>query len=146
MTQDRIVGITARLWRTRGQADANRDGVGDVCEDLPPSVPPSSVPGVIGLTVIPDSEILQVSWTNPDIDSITGFDITWQRTHGTDGDAVTETAVSGMKDDETEAGANASYLISDVLDNHVYTVSVTVFAANGGSATARAARSCTGSQ
>ncbi len=95
---------------------------------------PPGVPGVIGLTVIPDSESLQVSWTNPNIDSITGFDITWQRTHDADGDAVTEAASFNKKNTQTEAGVNASYRIRDVLDNHVYTISVTVLTVNGSSA------------
>ena len=93
---------------------------------------------MIELTVIPDSESLRVSWTNPNINDITGFNITWQRTHDAAGDAVPDAAVpSRMKEDETGAGVSASYLITDVLDNHVYTVSVTVLAANGDSATAR---------
>ena len=97
---------------------------------------PFDVLPVTELTVIPGSGRFQVSWTNPDVAGITRFDITWQRTHDASGDEVTEDPASGMKEDETGAGANAMYMINEVLDNNTYTISVTVLAANGDSATA----------
>ena len=95
------------------------------------------VPGVIGLTVIPASGSLHLSWTNPNINSITGFNITWQRTHDATGNAVPEDADSHMKDDETNADARAAYRINGVRDNHNYTISVTVLTANKNSAAER---------
>ncbi len=100
-------------------------------------IAPFDVSPVTELTVIPNSGSLQVSWTNPQINDIARFDITWQRTRDASGGAVTDAAVSGMKEDETGAGIDATYRINDVLDNHVYTISVTVLVANGDSATER---------
>ncbi len=101
------------------ESGAGSDGNSAVA-DVPGPVIPSALPAISDLEVVPDRNLLNFSWTNPNRNDIVGFNITRSRAEQDEIFSLTEV--------DTRPLAKIRYIMDDedLSEARIYTVSVTV--------------------